>query len=135
MIRFGILNIFWFGLLPPNDTLDVGFYHSPADDERVRDLIAFADLQVLALVEIVDVKRLETILATLPGKWRARDPNNEVVASKTPGAVADALQRVVFAWNDDEMSPSIGVVRFTKGRVRPSSPAFVIARAASKRQS
>jgi hypothetical protein len=102
-MRIGIINLFWFGLTPSSDTLGVGFYHSDEDDLRVRDLIRYADVEALALVEIVDVPRLERLLKKLPGTWRARDLGERAVTSADTSSTPDNVQRVVLAWNDDSV--------------------------------
>jgi hypothetical protein len=101
MLRIGVLNVFWFGLKPADDTLDVGFYHEPDDDLRVAGLIAAASLDAIVLVEIVDIARAERLIKGLSGNWRLRDDTGAAICSRDPSDVSDNIQRVVLAWNDD----------------------------------
>lgn len=102
-MRLGLLNIYWFGLLQPHDPLNVGFYHDASDDERIRSLLESLDVSVLTLIEIVDIARVEQIVESLPGHWRVRDAAGAALCSSDSTATPDNVQRVVLAWNDDDV--------------------------------
>lgn len=100
MVRLGVLNVYWFGLVKAPRLIQVAFYREAADVGRVKDLLAFLDVDVLALIEVIDVALLRTILQELPGHWRLDALDGEAVSSKPPQPLDDE-QRIVFAWNDD----------------------------------
>jgi hypothetical protein len=101
MIHLGILNIYWFGFVPQPGSAIVQFTHEPGDDERIERVLSALSADVLALIEIVDVPRLERLVKKLPGSWRLRDAAGDAVCSQPPSHAPDGRQRVVFAWNDD----------------------------------
>jgi endonuclease/exonuclease/phosphatase family metal-dependent hydrolase len=98
-LRVATLNVYYFGARP-GDGLPAEFFHTPDDDQRLAELIRRLDPAVLALQEIVDVPRLESVLARVDPAWRIRDAAGRLVATPAPGK---PLQRVVVAWRADRV--------------------------------
>lgn len=100
-------NIYWYGLkqaVASSKGLNIGFFHTAADDLRLATMLARSGADLFCFEEIVDVLRLEAVLTKASSALRLRDDGGQVVSSLSVSNTPDTKQRVVLAWNTERLS-------------------------------